>query len=125
MQWALSTIETWCEFGLLVNPDKTGLVAFTRKRKPQGFFEAQTFGVKLSLSGLVKHLVVILDSPLTWREHVVVETRKAHNLLWMCRRACRVRWGLKPKVVHWLYIAIVRVSISFCIHSMVAWLSDS
>jgi len=31
-QWALSTIEIWCnEVGLSVNPDKTGLVAFTRK----------------------------------------------------------------------------------------------
>jgi hypothetical protein len=30
MQWALSTTETWCnEVGLLVNPNKTGLVAFT------------------------------------------------------------------------------------------------
>ena len=36
---ALSTVEIWCnEVGLSVNPDKTGLVAFTRK-KLQGFFE--------------------------------------------------------------------------------------
>jgi hypothetical protein len=38
MQWALSTIEIWCEVRMSINPDKTGLVAFTRKRKPQGFF---------------------------------------------------------------------------------------
>jgi hypothetical protein len=44
---------------------------------------------------------------------VDVKTRKAHNLLWACRRVCRVRWGLKPKVVHWLYIAIIQPSISF------------
>jgi hypothetical protein len=38
MQWALSTVEIWCnEVGLSVNPDKTGLVAFTRKRKCPGF----------------------------------------------------------------------------------------
>ena len=44
MQWALSTIETWCnENRLSVNPDKTGLIAFTRKRKLQGFFEPQLF----------------------------------------------------------------------------------
>ena len=114
------TVQTRCnEVGLSVNPDKTRFITFARKRKLPDFFEPQFFGVKLGLSGLVKHLGVILDSPLTWREHVVVETRKAHNLLWMCRRACRVRWGLKPKVVHWLYIAIVRVSISFA--SIVWW----
>ena len=73
MEWALSTVEIWCnEVGLPVNPDKTGLIAFTRKRKLQGFFEPQLFGVKLSLSGSVKYLGVILDSRLTWREHVEV-----------------------------------------------------
>jgi hypothetical protein len=33
MQWALSTVEIrYNEVGLSVNPGKTGLVAFTRKR---------------------------------------------------------------------------------------------
>jgi len=50
MQWALLTIETWCnKVGLLVNPDKTGFIAFTRKRKLQGFSVPQFIGVKLSL----------------------------------------------------------------------------
>ena len=89
MQWALSTVEISCsEVGLSVNPDKTGLVAFTRKRKLQGFFEPQLSGVRLSLSGSVKYLGVILDYRLTWREHVEVKRRKAHNLLWACRGAC-------------------------------------
>jgi hypothetical protein len=114
MQWDLLTIETWCnEVGLSVNPDKTGLVAFTRKRKLPGFFEPQFFGVKLRLLGSVKYLGVILDSRLTWREHVEVKVRKAHNLLWACSRACGERWGLRPKVVHWLYVAIIRPTISF------------
>jgi hypothetical protein len=88
--------------GLSVNLDKAGLVAFTRKRKLVGFFELQFFGIKLSFLGLVKYLGVILDSWLTWREHVEVKVRKAHNLLWACRRACGARWGSRPKVVHWL-----------------------
>jgi len=118
-QWALLTAQTRRnEVGLSVNPDKTGLVAFTRKRKLPGFFEPQFFGVKLSFSGSVKYLGVILDSRLTWREHVDVKTRKAHNLLWACRRASGAR-GLKPKVVHWLYVAIVRPSIYFT--SLVWW----
>jgi hypothetical protein len=40
MQWALLTVQTWCnEVELSVNPDKNELVAFTRKRKLPGFFE--------------------------------------------------------------------------------------
>jgi hypothetical protein len=108
MQWALLTVETWCnEVRLSVNPDKTKPVAFTRKRKPLGVFEPHFFGVTLSLSRLVKYLWLILDSWLTRREHADVKMRKAHNLLWACRRACGARWGLRLKVVHRLFVTII------------------
>jgi hypothetical protein len=120
MQWALSTIETWCiEVRLMVNPDKTELVAFTKKRKLQGFFELNFFGARLRLSGSVKYLGVTLDSWLTWREHVEVKVKKAWNLLWACKRACGVRWELGPRVVRWLYVAIVRPTVTFA--SLVWW----
>jgi hypothetical protein len=42
MQWALDSVEEWCDgHGQTVNPDKTGLVAFTRRRKLPGFFECR------------------------------------------------------------------------------------
>jgi hypothetical protein len=37
-----------------------------------------------------------------------VKVRKAHNLLWACRSAYGVTWGLRPRVVHWLYVSIFR-----------------
>jgi hypothetical protein len=58
---------------------------------------------------LVKYLGVILDSQLTWRENVDVKVRKAHNLLWACRRVYGVMCGL----VHWLYISVIRQSVTF------------
>jgi hypothetical protein len=95
LQWALSNVELWCnEVGLSFNPDKTGLVAFTRKRKLQGLFEPRLFEVTLRLSGSVSYLGVILDSRLTWKEHVEAKARKAHNLLWACRRSFGASWGL-------------------------------
>jgi hypothetical protein len=63
VQWALLTVQTQCnEVGLSVNPDKTGLVALTSKRKLPAFFERQFFGVKLRLSKLVKYLGFILNT---------------------------------------------------------------
>jgi len=50
---------------------------------------------------------------------VDVKVRKVHNFLWACRRGCGVRWGLRPKVVHWLYVAIVQPTVSFA--SLVWW----
>ena len=90
IQWALHTVEMWCEeVGLLVNPDKTGLVVFTRKRKFCCFFEPYFFGVTLHCTVSVKYLGVVLGSWQAWREHVDVKVRKAHSLLW----ACVVMWG--------------------------------
>ena len=63
IQWALHTVELWCDkLGLSINPDKTGLVAFTRKRKLPRFFEPHLFGTTLHHSMSVKYLGVILDS---------------------------------------------------------------
>jgi hypothetical protein len=50
---------------------------------------------------------------------VDAKMRKADNLLWNCRRACGGKWGLRPKVVHWLYVTIIWPSISFA--SLVWW----
>jgi hypothetical protein len=66
IQWDLHAIETWCdELGLSVNADKTGLVAFMRRRKLPGFFEPRFFGTPLHRSMSVNYLGVILESRLT------------------------------------------------------------
>jgi hypothetical protein len=119
MQGALHTVEKWCgRVGLSVNPDKTDLFIFTRKRKLPGFFEPLFFGVTLYRSVSVKYLAVIMDSRLTWRKHVNIKV-KAHNSLWACRRTFGATWGLRPKVVYWLYVPIIRPSITFA--SLVWW----
>jgi len=48
-----------------------------------------------------------------------VKVKKAQNSMWACRRACGVMWGLKHRVVHWLYVAIIRPSVTFA--SLVWW----
>jgi hypothetical protein len=107
-------VEGWCgEHGLSVNLAKTGLVAFTRKRKLPRFFEPRLFGVTLKCSRSTKYLRVILDARLTCKEHIEAKVRKARNMMWACRRACGRRWGLRPRVVHWLFTSVVRPSITY------------
>ena len=71
-----------------------------------------TFLGLLYITLSVKYPWVVLDSWLTWRVHLDVRIKKAHNMLWTCRRACGVTCGLSPKMVHWLYISIIRPSIT-------------
>ena len=117
---ALHTVKLWCDkLSLSINPNKTGLVAFTRKRKLPGFSEPRLFGMTLHRSLSFKYLGVILDSWLTWKEHMDVNVRKAQNSMWACRRVCGVTWSLRPRVVHWLYVTIIRPSVTFA--SLVWW----
>ena len=48
-----------------------------------------------------------------------IKVRKAHNSMWACRRACGGVWGLGPRMVHWLYVSVIRPSVTFI--SLVCW----
>ena len=47
------------------------------------------------------------------------KVRKAQNLLWACRRACGGAWGLGPRVARWLYVSVIRPTVTFA--SLVWW----
>jgi hypothetical protein len=54
-QWALHAVEVWCDkLSSSVNPNKTGLVTFTRRRNLPGFFELRLYGKILHRCGSVK-----------------------------------------------------------------------
>lgn len=62
MQQALKTMEGWCrKKNLSVNPDKTELVPFTKRRKLEELKFANFFETQLHQSGEVGYLGIILD----------------------------------------------------------------
>jgi hypothetical protein len=58
---------------------------------------------KIIFSVQVKYLGVISDSKLNWNFHIDHKLRKTTIALWQCRRAIGKIWGLRPKVVYWIY----------------------
>jgi hypothetical protein len=82
MQRVVHTAETWCgSIGLLVNPDETKIVLFTRKRKLSGFFERLHFGIILASFRVGQVSWSHLDSRLTWWEHLNIKVMKAQFLV--------------------------------------------
>lgn len=70
-QSGLKLIESWCgEHSLSINPRKTEMVLFTRKRSLPGLRPPVIFGSKLNFSDEVKYLGITLDRKLTWNPHL-------------------------------------------------------
>lgn len=120
-QTALSLVSRWCkEVGLNVNPEKTELVRFTRKRKLDGWEDPTFRGTVIRPVDRVKHLGVILDAKLNWGLQVQNVRDKACRLLWATRRACGMTWGLSPKIMHWIYMMVIRPMV---LYGAVVWWS--
>lgn len=114
MQTALSSLSNWARgCGLGVNPLKTELVLFTRRYKIGEFRRPRLDGIELSLSSEAKYLGVILDQKLNWKRNSEERMKKGLNALYACRNSIGKSWGLSPKVVHWLYVTIVRPIITY------------
>jgi hypothetical protein len=74
----LTTWEQWCErTKLSVNPCKTVIIPFTRKRTIKGLKEPILFNKMIQLSSEVKYLGITLDKVLTWKKQLDKATSKA------------------------------------------------
>jgi ribonuclease HI len=107
-QSALKTTEKWCgSTGLSINPNKTTVVPFTRLKKNTQIKELQLFGSSVTYEKQVRYLGVTLDSTLTWNAHLQTIVDKTNKAYWACRRMVGSSWGLKPKMVAWLYTQVI------------------
>jgi ribonuclease HI len=121
LQNALDTVQRWTQReGLSLNPNKTDLVVYTRKRK----WEPKDIKIKgqiIPIKDQAKYLGVIIDKRLTFKAHVEAKAQKCSIVLMMCRRAVGRDWGLKPQIARWIYLAIVRPMIAY---AAVIWAAD-
>ncbi|XP_055698849.1 uncharacterized protein LOC129799159 [Phlebotomus papatasi] len=113
MQHDLNIISKWCQnAGLKINPSKTTLVPFTRRRKVN-LDNILLEGTIIEIKQEVKYLGLMLDSKLTWNAHITCITNKSIKALWTCRKMVGQKWGLKPHIIVWIYESIVRPIIAY------------
>lgn len=120
IQSALNELVKWSKgSGLGVNPAKSELILFTRRHKIPFFKLPEIGGQPLKLKESARYLGLILDRKLLWRENIEERVRKATVALYTCRKAIGKRWGMQPRVVYWLYTAVVRPILMY--GSLVWW----
>lgn len=119
LQGSLTDLSKWARnCGLGVNPNKTELVLFTRKNKIPAFDPISLDGTEIAFSDGAKYLGVFLDRKLNFRRNIEERVRKATIALYSCKRAIGKRWGFSPKVVHWIYTAVVR---PILLYGIIVW----
>ena len=101
-------VEYWCnDVGLSINPDKVNLVIFSRKKKRNGYKDPILFGKYIQPVKELKYLGIYIDQKLNWEKHLDYITEKAMASLFICKRIVGSKWGLKPRMMYWVYTAIV------------------
>jgi Reverse transcriptase (RNA-dependent DNA polymerase) len=99
MQSALSYIIGWCkQSGLSINPAKTIVIPFTRRRK-LSLKNPVVSEVKIEFSKETKYLGVVLDSKLLWNSQKKRVKEKAIKALMACRGIVGQRWALWPAMM--------------------------
>ena len=94
--------------GLKFNPQKTVAIMFTRSNKKEPPRKLRMNNVEINYSYETKYLGVTLGSKLLWTNHFNNITARAKQYMMQLMGALSKRWGPKPKLVRWLYTAIVR-----------------
>jgi ribonuclease HI len=119
IQQGINICKRWCtKVGLKLNPDKTGIVNFTRKIKLPGWKPIKLGDTEIKVHKHFKYLGVILDDRLTWNQHLEEAYAKATKALMVCNRLVGKNWGCNPKITHWIYTAIVRPRLTY---GAIAW----
>ena len=98
MEHALKMTYRWCKTkGLVVNPQKTNIMIFTKKYKPETIEPLRFEGQEISFTDTVKYLGVLLDPKLNWKQHLIDKRKKFYSSMWVCRRAIGKTWGINPQ----------------------------
>ena len=109
----MNILQRWAEkHKLNFSPSKTKLMLFSRRRqliKPS----FKIGEVEVSWVDDHKYLGMHLDYKLNWNKHIQEMLKKATYTLARCRMLIGRHWGLNPRVMSWLYTAVVRPITSY------------
>ena len=117
IQRIVDQLVTWGNtMGLTFNPTITVCIQFTQatdktKRSPRN--KLQINGTEVPFSLETRCLGVQLDSKLSWNTHFDITVSKAKRYLCQLVGALSKYWGPQPKLVKWIFTAVVKPRITY------------
>jgi hypothetical protein len=96
------------------------ILPFTQKGDLRGLKKPTPSRHSLQLTTEVRYLGLILDKGLTWKAQLRNVMNKAYRAFWTHKSTFVKTWGLKPRVVHWIYTMVIRPVLTY--GSTVWWL---
>jgi len=106
IQNVIDYLNKWCSSADLSVDQKAGLMLITCRKKYK-LRDIYLNGKVLSFQNSIRYLGFTIDHKLNWAEHCKIKARKAMTSLIQCKRAVGTKWGLSPKVLDWIYKAII------------------
>ena len=102
--------------GLTFNPTKAVCIQFTRatdktRKTPRN--KLRINGIEVPFSLETRYLGIQIDSKLTWNTHFDITVSKAKRYLCQLVGALSKYWGPQPKLVKWIFTAVVKPRITY------------
>jgi len=114
LKQGLSVAAEWCRScGLNLNPSKTEVIPFSRNKRKTVSLPILLGNCELIVTDRARYLGLLFDKALNWTDHIALKAAKATSQFALCRRVVGRSWGLGPKVMRWVYTAVIRPSIEY------------
>ena len=112
LQSQFNAFANWCNVNrMTLNPTKCSVITFTRKKDPI-LFNYQLQGATIERVSHVKDLGVILDSQLTYKQHISYVVDKASRMLGFVFRVAKNFSDIH--CLKSLYCSLVRSVLEYC-----------
>lgn len=107
LQRSLSKLYEWCKVnGMKLNVKKCAVITFSRKNPRMALFDYKVGDDKLKRVDCIRDLGVLVDSKLTFRDHVIRVANSARVILGFVKR--RVKEFSEPYLCRTLYCSLVQ-----------------
>jgi hypothetical protein len=116
----LRKIQDWGQNNKLnFNENKSKVMLMSwRKRKGKKEIEIYINNKKLNQVNKLRHLGIIFDNKLTFREHITHIEEKCTKLIFSLAKSAKIMWGLKHKALKTIYTAPI---LSLILYGTLVW----